>query len=124
MRQLCVLPIYHLIGGRLSTGERTMMLLSPRGCAWSEEEDVEDGKPSVLPSHGTNGTMVRIVRLCSRSSSAYSPVAIAWPVRLRIYELRFPPHLHQQAWSSGYDFCLTTQVFGYTEGSEFDSQGL
>jgi hypothetical protein len=31
---------------------------------------------------------------------------------------------HQQAWSSGYDFCLTTQVFGYTEGSEFDSQGL
>jgi hypothetical protein len=32
--------------------------------------------------------------------------------------------LQQQAWSSGYDFCLTTQVFGYTEGSEFDSQGL
>jgi hypothetical protein len=42
----------------------------------------------------------------------------------KYYNARFHMPLHQQAWSSGYDFCLTTQVFGYTEGSEFDSQGL
>jgi hypothetical protein len=44
--------------------------------------------------------------------------------RLEHHKVNINRDHHQQAWSSGYDFCLTTQVFGYTEGSEFDSQGL
>jgi hypothetical protein len=41
-----------------------------------------------------------------------------------VYISAYRHQLQQQAWSSGYDFCLTTRVFGCTEGSEFDSQGL
>jgi hypothetical protein len=72
------------------------------------------------PSNTATGGGMRRIREPPLSSGSIV-IGLCVP---SVHRCRFRVHEYQQAWSSGYDFCLTTHVFGYTEGSEFDSQGL